>query len=53
MIAKTPIYAMPELDRRKPSLLNLLGLRQLAPIYTCYSAIYHFSQQGDNHLRVH
>jgi len=30
--AKTPIYVMPEFDRRKPSLLNLLGLRQLAHI---------------------
>ena len=81
---------MPEFDRRKPSLLNLLGLRQLAHIYSCYSAIFHFSsvvryalcpmpteayalcpmpyarrnmllrkaiyhvsQQGDNHLREH
>jgi hypothetical protein len=32
VIAKTPIYAMPEFDRRKPSLLNLLGLMQLADI---------------------
>ena len=32
MTAKTPIFAMPEFDRRKPSLLNLLGLMQLAHI---------------------